>query len=232
MKTTAIILAGGRGSRMKSDIPKQYLLIGGKPLLYHTLVAFDRPCIDEIVLVCGLGDEETVKTIVNEAGIGKDVKVVFGGKERYDSVYNALLACGQADYVLIHDGARCCISPALIDRIADCGTEGKNVIAAVPVNDTVKVVDKDGSVKATLDRSSLFAVQTPQAFSYGAIICAHEAFRAELAKGGEKAMGITDDSMIMERFSDEKVFIIEGEYSNIKVTTPADLELAERYLGT
>lgn len=226
MKTTAIILSGGVGSRMKSNIPKQYLKIHGKTLLYYTIAAFAKAAVDDIVIVCGNGDEELVRDIAGSAAGGKQITVTVGGKERFDSVYNGLVCCKDSDYVLIHDGARCCITTELIDRII---ADRKNCITAVPVKDTIKMAE-DGVVSRTLPRSLLYSVQTPQAFFYNDIMAAHNKFRKAIELQLPESEGITDDSMIMERFSDKKVYIVEGEDTNLKVTTPSDLEIVEKIL--
>ncbi|MCR5742459.1 MAG: 2-C-methyl-D-erythritol 4-phosphate cytidylyltransferase [Lachnospiraceae bacterium] len=226
MKTTAIVLAGGRGSRMNSDIPKQYLKIGDYTLLHYTLTAFEQSHVDDIVVVCGAGDEEYVKrNIVLPGEITKVSVIVSGGKERYNSVYNGLLACRGTDKVLVHDGARCLVSPWLIDKIIAKLNHVNAVIAAVPVKDTIKCVDASGRVTATPKRSELMAVQTPQGFKYDKLLAANEKMFELIAGGADEAeLAITDDACIMERFSDEQVYVIAGSDSNIKVTTPEDLE--------
>ena len=226
MKTTAIVLAGGRGSRMNSDIPKQYMKIGDYTLLHYTLTSFEQSHVDDIVVVCGAGDEEYVKrTIVLPGEITKVSVIVSGGKERYNSVYNGLKACRDTDKVLVHDGARCMVSPWLIDKIIAKLNHVNAVIAAVPVKDTIKCVDASGFVTATPKRSELMAVQTPQGFKYDKLLAANEKMFELIASGADEAeLAITDDACIMERFSDEKVYVIAGSDSNIKVTTPEDLE--------
>ncbi len=231
MKSTGIILAGGRGSRMKSDIPKQYIEVLGRPLLYYTILAFERSNVDELILVTGAGDEDyCLKEIVEPAGFKKIKKIVPGGWERFDSVYQGLLACEDAKLVLIHDGARCLVTPGLINRMLEQLPALRACIAAVPVKDTIKIAGADGCVKETPERSSLFCVQTPQGFFYRDLREAHERMYKALAQGSPLGRGITDDSMIMERFFDVPVHITQGEYSNIKVTTPEDLRTVEVFL--
>lgn len=232
MKSTAIILAGGRGSRMKSDIPKQYIEVLGHPLLHYTIEAFENSDVDEIVLVTGVGDEEYCREqIVKPAGFLKVAQIVHGGKERYNSVYQGLLACADADVVLVHDGARCLVSPGLIDRMLSRICELRACIAAVPVKDTIKLVAPDGCVRETPKRSDLWSIQTPQGFYYKDLRAANERMLSALRAGvTEETLGITDDSMIMERFSEVPVHVLEGEYTNIKVTTPEDLQTVEHAL--
>jgi len=226
MKTTAIVLAGGRGSRMNSDIPKQYMKIGDYTLLHYTLRAFEESHVDDIVVVCGAGDEDYVKrSIVLPGEFSKVSVIVSGGRERYNSVYNGLLACRGTDKVLVHDGARCLVSPWLIDKIIAKLNHVNAVIAAVPVKDTIKQVDASGRVVATPVRSSLVSVQTPQGFKYSKLLEANRKMFKLIEEGADEAqLAITDDAMIMEKFSDEEVYVIAGSDSNIKVTTPADLE--------
>lgn len=217
---------------MKSDIPKQYIEVLGHPLLHYTIEAFEKSAVDEIVLVTGMGDEEFCREqIVKPGGFLKVAEIVHGGKERYHSVYQGLLACKDTDVVLVHDGARCLVTPKLIDRMLSkiCGQRA--CIAAVPVKDTIKLAGEDGCVRGTPKRSDLWSVQTPQGFYYKDLMAANERMLAEIHRGTEEeALGITDDSMIMERFSEVPVHILEGEYTNIKVTTPEDLQTVEQVL--
>jgi 2-C-methyl-D-erythritol 4-phosphate cytidylyltransferase len=229
MKSTAIILAGGRGSRMNSDIPKQYIQVLGRPLLSYTVEAFEKSDIDEIVLATGAGDEEYCREkIVKPGGFTKVSRIVHGGKERYDSVYQGLLACEETDIVLVHDGARCLVTPELINALLVEVYAHRACIAAVPVKDTIKLADADGCVRETPRRSDLWSVQTPQGFFYNDLLAANARMYEEMHRGAQ--LGITDDSMIMERFSAVPVHILEGDYTNIKVTTPEDLQLVEQLL--
>ncbi len=232
MKSTGIILAGGRGSRMNSDIPKQYINVCGRPLLSYTIEAFEMSMIDEIILVAGEGDEEYCRTqIVEKGSFLKVSAIVTGGGERYDSVYNGLCACKDTDLVLIHDGARCLVSPELINKMLKELGRRRVCIAAVPVKDTVKIVGEDGRVKETPNRNFLWSVQTPQGFYYEDLITANERMYKAMDEGNELCDWVTDDAMIMERFSDTPVYIMEGDYSNIKVTTPDDLKTVELILN-
>lgn len=217
---------------MHSDVPKQYLKIGGNTLLHYTIAAFEESDVDEVVLVTGAGDEEYCKKEIVEAGGFRKVRaIVPGGKERYHSVYQGLLACENTELVLIHDGARCCVTPQLIDRMLKRLQHVEACIAAVPVKDTVKTADENGIVTETPKRSNLWSVQTPQGFWYEKLRAANEKMFAAVRQGmPEEALAITDDSMIMERFSDVPVHILEGEYTNIKVTTPEDLHTVEHIL--
>ena len=225
-KTAAVIVAAGRGSRMKSDIPKQYLLLKGKPILCHTVQAFldlDGEYRTElVVLVVSPGEEEYVRTEILEAYGIRDgrIRIVPGGKERHDSVYQGLLACQDADcsIVMIHDGARPLITPEVMKRTIEGALECGAAVAAVPVKDTIKVADDSSHVKETLDRSRLWAVQTPQTFLLSEIREAHERYQKE-----GLSVPVTDDAMMVEQILKKPVRLVMGDYRNQKVTTPEDL---------
>lgn len=224
MKTTAIVLAAGSGKRMNSKVHKQYLLLKGKPVLYYSLKAFEDSRIDDIILVVGAGEIDFCqKEIVEQYGFRKVRAVVEGGKERYHSVYEGLKAAGDTDYVLIHDGARPFVSQAIIERTLEAVCEYKACVVGMPVKDTIKIVDEETFAKETPNRSTVWMVQTPQAFSYPLI---YDAYARVLAKGDSD---ITDDAMVVERMTDYKVKLIEGSYQNIKITTPEDLDVAEKF---
>lgn len=224
MKTTAIVLAAGSGKRMNSKVHKQYLLLKGKPVLYYSLKAFEDSLIDDIILVVGAGEIDFCqKEIVERYNFQKVRAIVEGGKERYHSVYEGLKAAGEADYVLIHDGARPFVSQSIIERTVEAVCEYKACVVGMPVKDTIKIVDEDTFAKETPNRSTVWMVQTPQAFSYPLI---YDAYTGMLA---EEDTAITDDAMVVERMTDYKVKLIEGSYQNIKITTPEDLDVAEKF---
>lgn len=224
-KYTAIILAGGSGKRMNARVHKQYLEVNGRPLIYYSLKAFESSAVDEIILVCGAGEEEYCqKEIIDKYQIKKVKAIVAGGKERYHSVYQGLLTAGDPDYVLIHDGARPMVDAEMIKRSMDSVKQYKACVAAMPVKDTIKVADENAFAKETPERSRLWQIQTPQTFSYPLVRQAYE-------KMLEKEDGtITDDAMVVERMTQVPVKLIEGNYRNIKVTTPEDLLITELYL--
>ena len=156
-KFTAIVLSGGTGKRMNSDIPKQYLMLKDKPVLAHSLLAFENSCVDAIVIVCGAGDEEYIKKeFVEKYSLKKVTAIAEGGAERYNSVYNGLLACKDADYVLIHDGARPYVSEDIIRRNMEEVVKYKAVVTSVKATDTVKIADDDGFVVSTPERKSVY----------------------------------------------------------------------------
>ena len=223
----AVILAGGRGSRMHSDIQKQYMLLDGRPLIAYALEAFERSCADDLVLVTGAGEAEFVqKEILPPLGLTKLRSIVTGGKERYHSVYEGLKALRNCDYVLIHDGARPLVTEAVISRAVQAAVQNDACVVGMPVKDTIKVADAHGFAESTPDRSLLWQVQTPQAFAYPLVRGAYDRLMADetLQKG------ITDDAMVVEHLSGTKVRLVEGSYENLKVTTPDDLVLAEALL--
>ncbi len=225
-KITAIILAAGRGSRMKSDVPKQFLDLCGKPVLYYSLKAFSE-CkeIHEIILVTGEADIEYCrKEIVDKYGIQKVKAVVQGGTERYWSVKNGLEAASGTDYVLIHDAARPCVTKEIIERCVCEVLQSGACTVGVPVKDTIKVVNQENIGIDTPLRSTLWQIQTPQGFSYSYLLRAY----AGLEQDG--ATNITDDTMIVEQYLGEKTKVIPGDYRNIKITTPEDLEIAAVFI--
>ena len=229
MKTVAIVLSGGSGRRMNSDIPKQYMDLLSKPVIYYSLAAFDKSRVDEIVLVVGKGDIPYVRDeVLAPFAFGKKIIFTEGGRERADSVLSGLTACSDADYVLIHDGARPLVTPQMIDRMMEDVFREQACVAAVPVKDTLKYSDDGTYVDHTVDRKTLMAMQTPQAFRRSLLA---DAYRAMEERGEEASTAaITDDAMLIELFTDRKVFLSEGDYGNIKITTPEDLIMAEIFL--
>lgn len=223
-KVTAIVLAAGKGSRMNSNTKKQFMEIGGKPILWYSLFAFEKYGVDQIVLVTGAEDiDYCKKEIVEKYRFAKVTDIVAGGKERYHSVYNGLMKV-TGDIVLIHDGARPLVSGEVIDRCVKGTIKYGACVAGVPVKDTIKIVNNDKVVTDTPDRSSLWITQTPQSFSYELVKKAYDTMQKS------KANGITDDAMVVEQFTDYKVRFVEGDYTNIKVTTPEDIFIAEALL--
>lgn len=228
-KYAAIVLSAGSGSRMKSDIPKQYLPLIEKPVIYYSLMAFQNSPVDEIILVSGANDIEYCrKEIVERYGLSKVTRIVAGGKERYDSVYEGLCAT-HAEYVLIHDGARPVLTSDMIDRMIQ-GVENTGAcIAAMPVKDTIKLSDEHKQVASTPDRKHLWMVQTPQCFARTLLEESYEILKCK-QKAGEKVPDITDDAMIVEYATGKKITLVEGAYTNLKITTPEDLAVAEIFL--
>jgi 2-C-methyl-D-erythritol 4-phosphate cytidylyltransferase len=221
LKTVAIIVGGGQGTRIKGVLPKQFLMLGDKPIAAHAIEKFENcELIDEIILVVPedyLG--YSTQRVIDKFGFRKADKIVPGGENRQESVYAGLKACpAGTTLVAIHDAVRPLISPDKISTSIELCNEKKAVVLAVPPKDTVKR-GEDGLIVTTLDRDKLWLIQTPQVFEYELILEAHERAREEGFVG-------TDDSVLVERLG-RKVAIVEGDYSNIKVTTEEDLVLAE-----
>ena len=218
---TAIVLAAGSGKRMGTKVHKQYLLMGEKPVLYYSLRAFeDSRLIDEIILVCGAGEEDYCRReIVEKYGISKVRKIIAGGAERYNSVWNGLQETKEG-CVYIHDGARPFVDDKMIERAYECVSEYHACVAGMPSKDTVKIAAHGNVVSETPDRSSVWIVQTPQVFDAGLIKKAY----AMLMDQDE--INVTDDEQMLGC----PVRLFYGSYENIKITTPEDLEIAEVFL--
>lgn len=226
---SAVVLAAGQGRRMQARVQKQFLTVNGYPVLYYCLKAFQESFVDDIVLVTGEADiPYCKKEIVEHYGFSKVQKVIPGGEERFHSVYEGLKACKNADYVLIHDGARPMVTEEIMERTIKAARQFQGAAAAMPVKDTIKVADDQGFVSATPNRSSLWMMQTPQTFSRPVILEAYEKL-IEQEKDGH-AVAVTDDAMVLEYISGGKVKLVEGSYENIKITTPSDLKIAEIFL--
>lgn len=220
---SAIVLAGGRGKRMNYHKSKQFIEIKGKPVLVYTLEKFIyNKSIDEVILVLPEDEVDYCKKEVLQRYSLKVDRIVIGGKERQDSVFNALEAMEKADIVLIHDGAR----PFINEKIIEEGIKYANIYGAaapgVTPKDTIKVKNEDNISVDTPDRNMLVAVQTPQCFKYDEIYQCHRKIKEENAI-------VTDDTSVVERYG-HKVYLYEGDYTNIKITTPEDLILAERFI--
>ena len=232
MKTVAIVLAAGSGSRMNSDVKKQYMEIGGKPLIYYSLKAFEESIIDDIVLVVSRGDVDYVKKdIVEKYGFDKVTAVVEGGLARYHSVRLGLqAAAADCDYAFIHDGARPFIDREIILRALSAVKEHRACVVGMPAKDTIKIADEKGFAAQTPDRDRMWVIQTPQVFSYGMILELYQRLDREEGDLMAKGINITDDAMVVEYYTDTKVKLVEGSYDNIKITTPEDIAVAEAIL--
>ncbi|HAD05130.1 MAG: 2-C-methyl-D-erythritol 4-phosphate cytidylyltransferase [Desulfuromonadales bacterium GWD2_61_12] len=225
MSVSVIIPAAGFGRRMRSTVNKQNLLLDGRPVLAHTIDLFERHhLIDHIVLVTAASEVDACCTeIVERFGFTKVVAVVAGGDERQDSVRLGLLACpgDDATVVLVHDGVRPFFCGSLLpELVARVRKEGACIVA-VPVKDTIKQVE-EGKIVSTPDRKSLWQAQTPQGFLLGPLRKAHEAALLAGFRG-------TDDASLLERMG-LPVVVLEGNYRNIKITTPEDMVLARAFI--
>ena len=229
-RTAAVVLAAGSGKRMNAGVKKQYMEIAGRPVLYYSLKAFEESFIDEIVLVVTQDEIEQVQeSYVNQYGFQKISRIVAGGKERYHSVACGLQAVHQ-DCVFIHDSARPMLTQEILQRVYRAVQEEEACVVGVPSKDTVKIADEQGYVSVTPNRSLVWNVQTPQVFSYPLV---HSAYEELLQKEQEllaAGVQITDDAMVVEYLARHKVKLVEGSYENIKITTPEDVQIAERYL--
>jgi 2-C-methyl-D-erythritol 4-phosphate cytidylyltransferase len=219
-----LIVAAGSGRRMGASANKLLLPLLGRPVLAWTLeAALASEAISWIGIVGQPVDAEAVTAIVAASGADRPVQWILGGETRQESVRRGLAALPEgAAGVLIHDGARCLVEPSLFGRCADAVAQGEAVIAATPVTDTIKQVDDAGQINATPDRQWLWAAQTPQGFPVSTLAAAHA--QAEL-----EGWSVTDDASLFERLG-LPVRVLEGSPSNIKLTTPIDLTLAEAVL--
>ena len=223
-KITAIIAAAGKGQRMNRGINKQFIILKGKPVLMHTLEVFDNhPLVEKIVIVTGKDEIKFCQeNILKRFNFQKRIKVVAGGKERQDSVYNGLQEVNESGLVIIHDGARPFLTKDMISSLSVSAKKYGAAIIGVPVKDTVKIVDEEQFVQGTPDRRTLWLIQTPQCFKREVILKAHEVAKSEGFYG-------TDDASLVERIG-IKVKILTGSYENIKITTPEDLIIGENIL--
>jgi 2-C-methyl-D-erythritol 4-phosphate cytidylyltransferase len=223
-KNCAVIVAAGKGTRIGGSVSKQFIEICNNPVLYYTLNAFSMSeLISEIYLVLSKDDiDYCKKNILDRYRFSKKIVVVEGGKERQDSVYNGLKAIKECDVVLIHDGARPFVSEKIINEGIDNAKHYGTCACGVTPKDTIKIKDYSGYSIETPERNTLFAVQTPQCFQYKTIVECHEKIR-------KLGVSVTDDTMVVEKFG-HKVFLFEGDYKNIKITTPEDIILAEGIL--
>ncbi len=224
MGIVALIPAAGRGKRMGCEKPKGFLSLGGVPLLAYTLEKFQAcPGVDEILPLVPGGQVASCSEIVRNSGLTKVSQILAGGPERQDSVYLGLQALkGRADWVIIHDGARPFVPPALIEQTIGEAHRWKAVVTALRAGDTLKEVSQDARVLRTVDRSRLWIIQTPQAFEYHLICEAHKKAEKEGFRG-------TDDASLVEQLG-FPVKVIEGSRFNFKITIPEDLILGNALL--
>jgi 2-C-methyl-D-erythritol 4-phosphate cytidylyltransferase len=217
MKVQAIIVAGGKGKRMKTETPKQFLSINGLPILMHTIKQFADMCTD-IILVLPKDDIELWEDLKEKHQFNHSLKIVEGGTERFYSVKNAIDICDDEGLILVHDGVRPLASKELIENIIKNTELHKACIPCIPVDDSMRQLDSNSS--KIVDRSQYRLVQTPQGFNAKTLIKAYnQDYKSEF----------TDDASVVESLG-QKIFLVEGEKQNIKITSPTDLALAEFYL--
>lgn len=239
-RCTAIVLAAGSGSRMKSTVAKQYMLLQGKPILWYALQVVEQsPIIDDCILVTGKEHIEYVKKeILDKYGFQKVAAVVPGGAERYLSVSNALEAiaggalpvANRDGYIFIHDGARPFLTERILENTYEAVQKYHACVAAMPVKDTVKIADEEGFAAHTPDRKTVWIVQTPQVFDTELITRAYATLKEQASCLAQQGVTVTDDAGVVELFTDQKVKFAEGSYENIKITTPEDIKVAEAFL--
>lgn len=221
MKTKAILLSAGKGTRMNQSVSKQYLMLGNQTILSYSLEQFQKSSIDEIILVTAQEDIEYVKNnIVLPHKINKVTKIVAGGQERYLSVYQGLLAAQNCDYVMIHDGARPFLTIDIIEDSIRAVQKYQACAVGVPLKDSIKKLGREGYIVENIERTDVWQVQTPQCFSYPMILGAYE----KLLQSDIKP---TDDTAVVEYFTEVKVKMLMGSYENIKITTLDDLDYGE-----
>ena len=227
IRHTGIVVAAGKGLRFGADIPKQYQLLAGKPLIAHCLKTMEESFLEEILLVVAEGDEEYCREkIIEPFGFRKVSTILPGGKERYHSVANALFHAARSehipDYVYIQDGARPFLGPSLLEKLRDAALTAKASVAASKVTDTIKIGDPGGFVTGNPARESLFAVQTPQVFEFNGILSAYESLLSE-----DTPPRVTDDVEVYQRYTGRPVKLVVSDSCNMKITTQQDMIIAE-----
>ena len=225
MKVAALVPAAGKGRRITSRIEKPYIKLYGKPILAHTLLRLSKNrYIDEIIVAVNRKKISKVKREIIRRFKIKKVRVVAGGKERKDSVFNALKnVSSDIDYILIHDSVRPFITDNLIHASLKAAKVSGASVVGVPVLPTLKYRGKDGSIRYTPDRRAFWEAQTPQVFK-------RELIERSYKKSRKKKLNITDDSMLVEALGIRPKLVM-GSYSNIKITTPQDLALAKLFMS-
>jgi 2-C-methyl-D-erythritol 4-phosphate cytidylyltransferase len=224
MSVCAVVPAGGAGTRMGGNVPKQFLELNGKPILYYTLKTLqDCGIISELILV--VPEKEYDNACSDWLGKPEIVtKVVIGGEKRQDSVYNGFCEVSpQTEIVLVHDGVRPFLSRRMIQESVDVAREYGAAITAIPLYDTVKRVDSSGLVSQTVDREGLWRVQTPQVFRY-------ELLKQAFKKANSEKFSGTDEGTLIEHLG-KPVKVVEGSERNIKITRPEDLRLSEIFIS-
>ena len=219
-KVTAIILVAGNSTRFGQNRNKNFELVNGKSILSYSINAFDKnDYIDNIIIVIKQDDKELVEQIINQENTTKNIDIVLGGNSRQESVYNAIRNT-KSDIVIIHDGARPAIKQEYINKSIEEMSNFKGVTIGVKSKDTIKITDDNGIVINTTKRSNTWIVQTPQCFDKRILLDLHEKY---------KEIEVTDDCMLLEK-GDYKIKIIEGDYTNIKVTTYEDINIIKEFL--
>jgi len=217
-KLSVVIPAGGQGLRMGAKVPKQFIELKGRPIIHHTIAVFEAlDWVDEIILCV---PEAEVSHVQNEMANRAKVKVVVGGEERQDSVYNGLKAIGKSSgFVAVHDGVRPFITEEIIKTVYEAAKKFGAAVAAIPVNDTLKRADNEGLLQENIERENLWRMQTPQIFKTELLLEAMEKAQIESFYG-------TDEGSLIQFIGKPVKFILGSEF-NIKITRPEDLILGE-----
>lgn len=220
MKKTAIIVAGGTGQRMGTTLPKQFLAIEGKSILLHTIGQFVSAFDDiNFIIVLPADYIQEGQALITSSGLSQSFQFIAGGDTRFQSVKNGLAQADPASIVFVHDAVRCLLTPDLIQRCYQQAVEKGSAIPAVSSTDTIRI--KEGTKHHVVDRTNVMMIQTPQTFN-----------AALLKKAFDQAYqpSFTDEANVLEA-SGKEVYLIEGEYENIKITRPLDLAIAEYILA-
>ncbi len=222
MKKYAVIVAGGNGERMGALVPKQFLLLQQKPLLWHSVHAFLTSIIDiQIILALPEAHIETGRKIIKELNSGNNIDITAGGPTRFHSVQNGLKLIKDESLIAVHDGVRCLVAPALIQRCFQQAAVLGSAIPAIAATDSIRIVHNDGIAHSVANRNQVMIIQTPQTFLASVLLPAFDTdYRSEF----------TDEATVVEA-SGKNVFLVEGDYENIKITRPADLLIAESILS-
>lgn len=217
MKKTAIIVAGGSGTRMGADLPKQFLRIEGKPVFLYSVDAFLQAYNDmRIILVMPSSYCDLAQSILQEFGYSSSIEIIAGGETRFQSVKNGLAKASGDALIFVHDAVRCLASPVLIQRCGAAASEKGSAIPVIPVRDSIRRKDEGSSRSFVVPREGLYIVQTPQVFLGSLILPAFEM---------PYDAGFTDEASVLEA-SGQQVNLVEGEEGNTKITFPEDLAFA------
>ncbi|MBQ9314786.1 MAG: 2-C-methyl-D-erythritol 4-phosphate cytidylyltransferase [Clostridia bacterium] len=220
-KVTAIVLAAGDSMRYGKNRNKNFEILNGKTVLQYSIDAFDKNnYIDDIIIASKENEIQKVKNIISEEKHDKIIKVIIGGKTRKESVYHCITSTN-ADIVIIHDGARPLIKQEYINQSIECIGELKGVTIGVKAKDTIKIADKNNVIISTTNRSNTWIIQTPQCFNRDVLVKLHEKY---------KNVDVTDDCSLLEK-EGYSVKIVEGDYTNIKITTYEDWRIIESWLS-
>jgi 2-C-methyl-D-erythritol 4-phosphate cytidylyltransferase len=219
MKKYAVIVAGGSGSRMNSSLPKQFLLLSGKPVLYYTLSVFLKAYKDlQAILVLPKEYISTGEKITQDFFNDKQIQITSGGNTRFHSVQNGLKLVKEESIVFVHDGVRCLVTESLIKSCYEAAMQFGSAIPAIPSKDSIRIIN--GQHSQTIDRTNIRLIQTPQTFQSNILLPAFETTYKP---------SFTDEATVVEA-SGSKINLIEGEENNIKITKPIDIIIAEKIL--